>query len=198
MLWYIENVNTCSGKNSETITSWHNRISLFAEEEQRVSTSFLILNHNLLDVCFTPAWPLCVPSFAILSPPASLLLSAFSLVSRTSSLFKVQATKASCLNPEAVIDRLTKREGGIGRASRWRESEPRAGGEDSPGACLNRRLYFCPSRCVINWRHTGRGMRWQMVSAGVKGEVQSREVAADRDRISCSLSAHDHVWLFIV
>lgn len=59
--------------------------------------------------------PVC-PFFPTLSPPSPLALPSsftlcfFHLVSCTSSVFKVQSTKAGCLSPEAVIDRLTKRE----------------------------------------------------------------------------------------
>lgn len=98
---------------------------LFAEREQSISTTFLILNHNLLDVCFTPVWPLCVPSFQQ-SPMSSLLLSVFSLCLSYVEVFKVQTTKAGCLNPKAVIDRLTKnRDRDWDRERRERESQCR-------------------------------------------------------------------------
>lgn len=65
--------------------------SLFDQKEQKMSSSFLIFNHNLLDVCFTPACPPLSP----FSNTFSLLLFCFFLsVSRTSSVFKVQTTKA--------------------------------------------------------------------------------------------------------
>lgn len=111
---YKENVDSCNGNYSGTITSWHNLVSLCKERTKNFhncphiqpQSPGCLLHSNLLPLCpffptVSPLCPLTLPSFYSLF---------FHLVSCTSSVFKVQSTKAGCLSPEAVIDRLTKRE----------------------------------------------------------------------------------------
>lgn len=71
-----------------------------------------------------------------------------------SSVFKVQTTEAGCLSPEAVIDRLTKRERERNRAALGGRVSQGKAEKDAWRACLNRRVYFCLSRCVIIGQET--------------------------------------------
>lgn len=141
--------------------------SLPAESKQRISTSILILNYNLL-LSLQPALPVSQHCHhCLLSPPPPALLSFFHFVSCTSSVFKVQTTNAGCLSPEAVIDWLTTREGERERKTGTGEWT-RAGREDALRACLNWRVYFCLSWSIIIGQKTPEThrMRWRMVSGG--------------------------------
>lgn len=142
------------------------QFNIFLQREQRISTTVLMFNHSIpaSPASLQPASSVSLLSNTVAtvsshSPSSSLFYSLFfHLVSCTSSVFKVQSTKAGCLSPEAVIDRLTKREIEKNETGeRYGEEEwARAGREDASRARLNRRVYFCPSRCVIIEQKTPR------------------------------------------
>lgn len=103
MLWYTENVDSCNGKYSETITSWHNVISLCKMRTKNFQKCAHIEPQSpgcLLHSSVPPLRPL----FPTLWPLSALTLPIyftlfFRLVSCTSSVFKVQTTKGGCLSP---------------------------------------------------------------------------------------------------
>lgn len=130
MFWYIENVNTLNGKYLETI----NFLSCCWENKEFLLMS-LIFNHkrswmSASSHCAPSAspHPSAVPTVSCSSPFSPTLFS-FHSVSHTSSVFKVQITKAGCLSPEAVIDQLTKKAVQGGRVSQGSQKKKTTPGE---------------------------------------------------------------------
>lgn len=91
------------------------QFNIYLQREQRISTTVLMLSHNIpgQSASLQPASSVSLLSNTVATvsshSPSSSFTLFFHLVSCTSSVFKVQSTKAGCLSPEAVIDRLTKR-----------------------------------------------------------------------------------------
>lgn len=133
-----------NGNYSGAVTSsWRCRVPLRLEGEQRISACVFIFNRTLLDVYFAAGVaPLC-PLAATPSPlsPVTPLLCFPSTPSLIRSLcLKSKLPQRPAPGPEAVIDQRERENG----ARRERGSQ---GGQRR--ACLNRRVYFCLSRCVI-------------------------------------------------
>lgn len=128
MFWYRENVDTLNGKYLETINflscCWENKEFLlmsliFNHKHSWMSASY----HRALSASPHPS---AVPIVSCSSPVSPTLFS-FHSVSHTSSVFKVQITKAGCLSPEAVIDQLTKKAVQGGRVSQGSQKKKTPG-----------------------------------------------------------------------
>lgn len=177
MLWYIENVDSCNGKYGETITSWHNLISLCWERTKYFHKCPHIEPQSpgrLLPSSVPPLCPL-FPTLSLLSPftlPSSFTLCFFPLSLVHLLCLKSKLPRQACLSPEAVIDRLTERNGEV-REEEW----ARGCRVDASRACLNQRVYFCPSKCVIIGQKTPRThrMTWRMISGGERNRNRKED-----------------------
>lgn len=90
------------------MTSWHNLMSLCTQRTKNFHKCPHIEPQS--PASFQPAPSVSPLSSTVTTASSHSTLLFYSAFSCTSSVFKVQTTKAGCLSPQAVIDRLTKRE----------------------------------------------------------------------------------------